>query len=842
LEGRTLLAALTTNASAYDPAQVLIQFEPGYNPVGKLPGAARVDEALPLAENLFVVDVPIGWTVPQLLGAVKSNRHVLFAQPDYEVSINLTPDDPLLSSEWGLHNTGQGGGLVDADIDGPEAWDTSTGSGSVIVAVIDTGIDYNHPDLIDNIWTNAGEIADNGRDDDGNGFIDDVHGFNFVANTGNALDDNSHGTHVAGTIGAVGNNGIGVAGVAFGVQLMAVKFLNSAGSGSTSNAIKALDYAVAQGASISNNSWGGGGFNSALSSAINSARAAGHIFVAAAGNNGANNDTTPFYPSSHTQDNVVAVAATDRYDSLASFSNYGATSVDLAAPGVSIYSTLPGGGYGYKSGTSMATPFVTGALAMVWDVHPDWTYSEVISQVLGSVDVLPTLSGKMVTGGRLNLASAVGNPPIPPVPPSPPPPTLSVSGVSRAEGDAGTTEFSFTVNLSASSTDTVSVNFATASGSAAAGSDYASQIGTLTFDPGETSQDVTIVVSGDTAYESDETFFVNLSGPENATIATGQATGIILNDDPAPIKISIANLSLAEGNAGTTSFEFTVSLSEPSTSTVTVDFATAGGSALAGSDYVSQNDTLTFDPGVTSQTITVLVNGDTAFEPNETFLVNLTNATVGIVIADDQAVGTIVNDDSAPLASVLIDDVTQSLARGASNFVFTVALAEASTQTVTVNYATANGTLSSPGGYNASSGTLTFTPGQTSQTITIKVKKGNPGQYFYVNLTNPTNGIFIDAQGIGTIAASGAVASLSPPADSPPQENLTPSARSKPAVPRASSMLAAKSDPLPPVLKDVLLSGLSGRQIDKDAVDLLVAMLDDEAQSVFTAVDSNGNS
>jgi len=477
---------------------------------------------------------------------------------------------------------------------------------------------------------------------------------------------------------------------------------------------------------------------------------------------------------------------------------------------------------------------VTGALAMVWDVHPDWTYSEVISQVLGSVDVLPTLSGKMATGGRLNLASAIATAPIPPVP------TLSVSGVSLAEGDAGTTEFSFTVNLSASSTDTVSVNFATASGSAAAVSDYASQIGTLTFDPGETSQDITILVSGDTAYESDETFFVNLSGPVNATIATGQATGTILNDDPAPITISIANRGLDEGESGTTSFEFTVSLSEQNTSTVTVDFATADGSAVAGSDYVSQNDTLTFDPGVTSQTITVLVNGDTAFEPNETFLVNLSNATAGIVIADNQAVGTIVNDDSAPLASISIDDVTQPLAKGASSFVFTVSLAEASTQAVTVNYATANGTLSSPGGYNASSGTLTFTPGQTSQTITVKVKKGNPGQYFYVNLTNPTNGTLFDAQGMGTIEAAGAAASAAPRETSSAPEFSAMSTRSKPAVSQDSSTSTVTSVSFQSVPADgsSSVSSPSGRRLDKDAVDLLCEMLDDETLAELTAIGS----
>jgi hypothetical protein len=329
------------------------------------------------------------------LSAFQSLPGVAYVQPDYQVSATYVPDDTQFGSQNDL-------GVIQATA----AWDVATGTGTTIVAVIDTGVDYNHPDLAANIWTNPGEVPGNGVDDNQDGYVDDVHGFDFVNYDGDPMDDHSHGTHVAGTIGAVGNNGLGIAGVTWNVQIMALKFLNSSGSGSTSNAISALNYAVSHGAKISNNSWGGGGYNQALYDAINSARARGHIYVAAAGNNASSNDSTPFYPASYDLSNVISVAATDNNDNLASFSNYG-LSVSLAAPGVGILSTMPGGGYGYKNGTSMAAPHVAGALALIWDAHPTWTYQQVINQVLSTADVLPSLQGKVGSGGRLNLAAAL---------------------------------------------------------------------------------------------------------------------------------------------------------------------------------------------------------------------------------------------------------------------------------------------------------------------------------------------------------------------------------------------------------------------------------------------------
>jgi subtilisin family serine protease/subtilisin-like proprotein convertase family protein len=419
LEDRALPAVTDFSALQVDPTtyasdSILVRFQADA-PMSVMPSlyaGTSIGDELGLVSGLHEVLLDPGVSVVDALAAYQANPWVLYAEPNYLVSINVVPNDPSFSRLYGLNNTGQTGGTVDADIDAPEAWDNFTGSGNTIVAVIDTGVDYNHPDLAANIWTNPGEIPNNGLDDDSNGFVDDVHGYDFANNDGNPFDDNGHGTHVSGTIGAVGNNAIGVAGVIWDVQIMAVKFLDAGGGGTLADAVRAVNYAVANGALISNNSWGGGGFYQALYDAIANAGAQGHIFVAAAGNNSSNNDAFPAYPASYNLDNIIAVAATDDDDLLAYFSNYGATSVDLGAPGVDIYSTLPNNGYGYLSGTSMATPHVTGVVAMVRDLHPTWTVQQVKDQILGTVDPVASLAGKTVTGGRVNLyRAATGQPP-----------------------------------------------------------------------------------------------------------------------------------------------------------------------------------------------------------------------------------------------------------------------------------------------------------------------------------------------------------------------------------------------------------------------------------------------
>ncbi|MEW6282881.1 MAG: S8 family peptidase, partial [Candidatus Eremiobacterota bacterium] len=311
--------------------------------------------------------------------------------------------DPKL---WGLNNTGQDGGTAGADINAPEAWTVSTGKrdGGPLIAVVDTGADYNHPDLKNNIWTNPGEIPGNGIDDDGNGVVDDVHGYNAYANTGDPMDGHSHGTHVSGTIAAEGNNGQGVVGVNWEARIMPVKIFSDSGRTTADAIIRGLLYATRMGARVTSNSWGGGAANEAIKDAFRQSPA---LHIVAAGNDGKNNDSRPTYPASYDLGNIVAVAATDKNDRLASFSNYGRTSVDVAAPGVGVYSTVPNNGYGNKSGTSMATPHVSGMAALILSAHPELSNEQVKSRLIHSSDKVSALNGKSVSNGRANLARAI---------------------------------------------------------------------------------------------------------------------------------------------------------------------------------------------------------------------------------------------------------------------------------------------------------------------------------------------------------------------------------------------------------------------------------------------------
>ncbi|MGE5175287.1 MAG: S8 family serine peptidase [Hyphomicrobiales bacterium] len=411
-----LLGPPVARAAAPDartiPGEVIIKFRPGAAASSR--GQIQRDLHAAVAHRFDFIGAEhwklSGVSVEAAIARYAHNPNVVYIEPNYVLTADVAPNDPRYPEMYGLHNTGQTGGTPGADISAQLAWDQFTGDPNLKVGVIDTGVDYNHPDLSANIWTNPGEIPGNGIDDDGNGYVDDVHGYDFVNHDGDPFDDNGHGTHTSGTIAAAGNNNTGVVGVNWQAKIVAIKFLSAGGSGSTSDAILGIQYAITVGVRLTSNSWGGGGFSQALLDAINAAGAAGQLFVAAAGNSGQNSDITPQYPAAYDTPYIISVAATDNNDNLASFSNYGATTVDIAAPGVSILSTLPGNSYGLLSGTSMATPHVAGVVALAMGRYPNVPNLQIKNLVLNAADVKPSLQGKCVTNGRLNAFMTIAEP------------------------------------------------------------------------------------------------------------------------------------------------------------------------------------------------------------------------------------------------------------------------------------------------------------------------------------------------------------------------------------------------------------------------------------------------
>ncbi len=391
--------------------------------------------------NWHVVDFTKGQNLQNAFNQLINNPNIESVTPDFQVTANLSSND-LDEQLWGLNNIGQEtqkwvfdeenqtynkffeAGTPGADISAINAWDITTDSSDIIVAVIDSGIDYYHEDLTSNMWVNPGEIAGNGLDDDGNGYIDDVYGYNFVSDNGDPMDDFYHGTHCAGTIAAEGNNGIGITGVSWNARLMAVKVLDDNGAGYISDIAAGIIYAANMGAKVSNNSYGSFMKNEELYGkavyfpiidAFQAANEAGMVAVTSAGNSRANLDDVSYvdgelstsYPAGINLSNIISVAATDADDQLAPFSNYGFADVDMGAPGVGIYSTMPGNKYGLLSGTSMAAPHVTGAAALLLAQHPELEPYEVRAILMQSGDSVSSLEDITISGKRLNLTAAL---------------------------------------------------------------------------------------------------------------------------------------------------------------------------------------------------------------------------------------------------------------------------------------------------------------------------------------------------------------------------------------------------------------------------------------------------
>src|SRR4051812_32322421 len=402
------LAACPAGASAAAPAvsgQILVGFKSGVS-------KQRQDQILSAAQGrlarrfkavrggrLTLVRPRSGKATDALRQRLQANPDVAYAEPDFLLNASVTPNDPFYPLQWAVNET-----PGDHDIDAPAAWNARTSCTKI--AVLDTGVDTDHPDLVGNIYKSP-DTPNNNKDDDGNGYVDDTYGWNAITGKGSGEDDNGHGTHVAGIIGGRGNNGTGVAGICWTASIVAVKFMNSQGKGSTSDAITGMEYASKKGAKIINASFGCSSSSSSLKDAVGYVQDHGGLLVVAAGNDSENIDKDPEYPAAYSNSNILTVAASTDTDTLASFSNYGSTNVDVAAPGDDVYSTYLGGGYKYLSGTSMAAPYASGLAAMLKKQESDADYSDLRYAIRHKVDLPPAFNNKVAYDGRINAQKAL---------------------------------------------------------------------------------------------------------------------------------------------------------------------------------------------------------------------------------------------------------------------------------------------------------------------------------------------------------------------------------------------------------------------------------------------------
>ena len=568
-----------------------------------------------------------------------------------------TPNDPLY---------GDAGNWAFPKIDAPGAWDTSTGTAPTVVAVLDSGVDYTHPDLAANMWKNPNEIPANGIDDDSNGYTDDVYGINAITGSGNPMDDYGHGTFVAGLIGAVGDNAVGMAGVNWAVQIMAVKIMDSTGAVSLAAEIVGIQYVinqklVGQNIAAANCSYGDYTYRQSQFDALDQLGQTGVVIAAAAGNDANDNDATPFYPANYAIPSLISVAATDQADALAAFSNYGATTVDLGAPGDNVLSTRFVGGsvgtplaanpqYGIDSGTSFSAPLVAGTAALLKSIKPYASAQQIKDAILNGVDKVTALSGKVLTGGRLNVSnsvdlilSTIGAVPVASF--------QSGQSLQFLEGNVGYAYADVKVQLDrpCDPGKSCSVWYETRPGGSAFSSvDFVATSGFLTFSGSTVIKSFRIKIIGDRLAEAAEQFAVRLdfAKTKGATIGDAQVNITILDDDanatpvlPAPTNSGLlplvsvsqqvdsagAALPVIEGGNAT----FVVSLDRTFNKIVTVKYRTAQPvlvpllTALEGVDYLATSGTITFAPGERTKTFAVKTIADKLNDPNETFRVVL---------------------------------------------------------------------------------------------------------------------------------------------------------------------------------------------------------------------------
>ena len=526
--GSSALAARVEPTGRSVPGEVLVRIEAGASPqdvagVERAAGIEQSDRVAELRSGTLWRMTARGKSPEALVAALQKNPKVAYAEPNYIVQVNATPNDPSYGQLWGLKNNGQtisgSVGTAGSDISAEAAWDITTGSASVVVGVVDTGINYNHPDLIANVWNNPG-----GK---GNAACAaGTHGFNAITRTCNPMDDYDHGSHVAGTIGATGNNGIGVTGVNWTTSIMGLKFIASSGYGTTADAIAAIDFAIQAkidgvNVRVLSNSWGGGGFSKALLDIINKANEHDILFVASAGNNASNTDTYPHYPSSYATPNMISVAATDNRDRLAYFSNYGAGSVHIGAPGVSVLSSTLGSSYQYFSGTSMAAPHVSGVAALLLAKTPSLTTAQVRSAILDNTDPIPSLSGITTTGGRLNAARVLGAPPVP---------TFTLAAVPATRSVTRSASTSYAVNVTALYGFTGSVDLSVTGLPTGV---------TASFSPSSTTSTSTLTVTT-TSTTPFNSYAFTITGVSGSLIRSAAATLVVTSSAPVAACPSLA--------------------------------------------------------------------------------------------------------------------------------------------------------------------------------------------------------------------------------------------------------------------------------------------------------------
>ena len=537
-------------AAPHRPGVVLVKLKRTLGPAARVAALQELGEQgavhernLGLVPGLRRMRVPAGVPMETVLERLNANPSVEYAEPDYEVQLAIasTPSDPNDPS------TASGADAWHWDkVNAHAAWARTTDATAIgPIAIFDTGLQRDHPDLSSNLWANPGEIAGNGVDDDGNGYVDDVHGLELSSF------DHHHATAVAGLVGAQGGDGIGVLGAAWDCELMDLKLVHLE-STVISNIVEALEYAIGEGSRLSNHSWGILQYSQVVADAVDSADQAGHLMVVAAHNQGSDIDLAPVYPASLGHRNIITVAASDGIDQRAGFSNFGVVSVDLAAPGRSVLSSRDGSTYGTFDGTSLATPIVTGAVALAWAQVPQWGHREIREHLLSSVRPASGWSGLVATGGILDMGALMSNLG----------PRLSVVPGVVGESDGS---FGIQVTLQPPAAVTVTAGLETRDQSARDGSDYFGLRTRISFAPGETSKTVRVNVIDDVEYEGDEAFEARLTAVSGAETGTGSVLITLLDDEQSPLQPMVQDVTGGSDETGVDVVGYQFRVTEPVT-------------------------------------------------------------------------------------------------------------------------------------------------------------------------------------------------------------------------------------------------------------------------------------